>query len=60
MKALLLIAHGSRRAESNDEIRALTQKMKTLAGGRFSEVESAFLELATWPAIFLMLSMRLA
>jgi len=46
MTALLLIAHGSRRAESNDEIRALTAKLKALAGSDYTRVECAFLELA--------------
>lgn len=46
MKSLLLIAHGSRRAESNSEIVALTGKLRVLAGGDYSQVVCAFLELA--------------
>ena len=44
MKALLLIAHGSRNASANDEIRALTARLRD-AGGRFDLVECAFLEM---------------
>ncbi len=46
MNSLLLIAHGSRRAESNEEIRALTSKVQALAGEQYARVECAFLELA--------------
>lgn len=46
MKALLIVAHGSRRAESNDEVRALTEQIREKAGARFGMVEAAFLELA--------------
>lgn len=46
MKALLVVAHGSRRAESNDEVRALTARIREQAGARFGMVECAFLELA--------------
>ena len=46
MKALLVIAHGSRRAASNDEVRELTQKLAAMAGDRFGYVDAAFLELA--------------
>jgi len=46
MTSLLLIAHGSRRAESNDEIRSLTEKLRTLAGAEYSTITCAFLELA--------------
>lgn len=45
MRALVIVAHGSRRASSNDEVRALA-----LAVGQtqseFHDVSSAFLELA--------------
>lgn len=47
MNALLLVAHGSRRTESNEEIAALAAQMATRADGRFDIVEYAFLELAT-------------
>ena len=46
MKALLLIAHGSRREASNDEIRAVTAKLAVAAGNRFDHVQCGFLELA--------------
>lgn len=46
MKALLIVAHGSRRAESNDEVRSLTARIRKKAGERFGMVECAFLELA--------------
>lgn len=44
--ALLLIAHGSRRTQSNDEIRALAQQLGTDADNRFGMTDCAFLELA--------------
>jgi len=46
MKSLLLIAHGSRRAESNEEIKRLADKVRDLSGSEFNQVQSAFLELA--------------
>lgn len=46
MKALLLIAHGSRRAASNDEVRQLARRLAERAGGRYDMVDAAFLELA--------------
>jgi sirohydrochlorin ferrochelatase len=45
MKALLLVAHGSRRAASNDEVRDLTRQLREV-GGSFQHVACAFLELA--------------
>jgi sirohydrochlorin ferrochelatase len=45
MKALLLVAHGSRRAASNDEIRALTARIRE-TDAQFDHVDCAFLELA--------------
>jgi sirohydrochlorin ferrochelatase len=45
MKAILLVAHGSRRAESNAEIARLTERLATKAESRFEIVEHAFLEL---------------
>jgi len=47
MKALLIVAHGSRREESNDEIRALTKTLATQVTEHFDLVDSAFLELAS-------------
>lgn len=46
MKSLLLVAHGSRRAESNAEIAALTKRVAEKAGNDFGAIEFAFLELA--------------
>ncbi len=46
MKALLVVAHGSRRAESNDEVRALTRSVAKRASGKYDTVACAFLELA--------------
>ncbi len=43
---LLLIAHGSRRQASNDEVRALAERLRALRDPRFDQVEVAFLELA--------------
>ena len=45
MKSLLLVAHGSRREASNDEVRALTERLRS-ASSSFGEVACAFLELA--------------
>lgn len=46
MKSLLLVAHGSRRESSNDEVRQLTARLGSQAGNRFQTVNCAFLELA--------------
>jgi len=46
VSALLLVAHGSRREASNQEIRALAARLRTHPGNRFARVEAAFLELA--------------
>ena len=46
MKYLLIVAHGSRRTESNDEVRELTQRIKVESGPEFADVRCAFLELA--------------
>jgi sirohydrochlorin ferrochelatase len=45
MKSLLLVAHGSRRAASNEEVRALARQLRE-AEHSFACVECAFLELA--------------
>lgn len=47
-KSLLIIAHGSRRKESNDEVRALAGSINSMSHG-FTEVSCAFLELAEPP-----------
>jgi sirohydrochlorin ferrochelatase len=46
MRSLLLVAHGSRRAQSNEEIRALTEHLSRKARDDFDLVLCAFLELA--------------
>lgn len=46
MKALLLIAHGSRREASNEEVRELADRVAQVAAGHFDLVVPAFLELA--------------
>lgn len=46
MQALLLIAHGSRREASNQEVRDLAARLTEVAGNRFDRVVPAFLELA--------------
>lgn len=45
MKSLLIIAHGSRRQASNDEVRQLSERIAA-QNGEFDLVECAFLELA--------------
>ena len=46
MKCLLIIAHGSRREASNDEVRNLSRIIEEKAGTNFDIVDTAFLELA--------------
>jgi len=46
MPSLLIIAHGSRRAASNDEVRQLVEQVGAEAGQAYAHVETAFLELA--------------
>lgn len=46
MNALLLIAHGSRRQASNDEVRKLANNLAQKSKNEFSIIECAFLELA--------------
>lgn len=46
MQALLIVAHGSRRAESNTEIKTLTTEVAQRAASKFDLVDCAFLELA--------------
>lgn len=50
MKALLLVAHGSRRKASNDEVTTLARALEAEVADDFDIVESAFLEL-TPPSI---------
>ena len=46
MRTLILVAHGSRREASNQEVRELTDDLASRAGEQFGEVSCAFLELA--------------
>ncbi len=46
MKALLIVAHGSRRESSNEEVRQVAAAVREHAGDRYGCVEAAFLELA--------------
>ena len=46
MKALLVVAHGSRREASNEEVRRLCERIRNEDGNAFDLVEAAFLELA--------------
>lgn len=46
MNALLLVAHGSRRKQSNDEVVHLAEKLKNNCGDQYGIIKSAFLELA--------------
>jgi len=46
MKALLLIAHGSRRKQSNDEVVVLADKLKKKCSDQYAIIHSGFLELA--------------
>ena len=50
MKFLLLVAHGSRRDASNDEIRILAKRLQTMSHP-FKEIDCAFLEIAR-PSIY--------
>lgn len=47
-KALIIVAHGSRKVSSNEEVRALGEKVKSLLGKHYTYVMSAFLEFATF------------
>ena len=46
MKSLLLVAHGSRRHASNDEVKNLVERLREHAVGRYTSIGHAFLELA--------------
>jgi len=47
MKAVLLIAHGSRKAEAGEEILSLTARLREKLAGKYGMVSSAFLERTT-------------
>jgi sirohydrochlorin ferrochelatase len=44
-KALLVVAHGSRRESSNEEVRAVARRVASLSEGAYDQVMAAFLEL---------------
>ena len=46
MKSLLLVAHGSRRGESNQEVATLASSLHNQIKGQFATTRHAFLELA--------------
>lgn len=46
MKALLLVAHGSRRKQSNDEVVLLAEKLKKNCSDQYEIIHAGFLELA--------------
>lgn len=46
MKSLIVIAHGSRRESSNDEVRQLVKSIADQPDSGFDDVSAAFLELA--------------
>ncbi len=46
MKALLVVAHGSRREASNEEVRGLSELIAKQGADRYQLVKAAFLELA--------------
>ena len=46
MKALLLVAHGSRRKQSNDEVIVLAERLKKNCSDQYAIIHAGFLELA--------------
>lgn len=46
MNALLLVAHGSRRAQSNEEVIELAERLKQNCADQYHIIHAAFLELA--------------
>ncbi len=46
MNALIILAHGSRRQESNEEIVVLTRDVKNYSSDEYDIIEYAYLELA--------------
>lgn len=46
MKSLIILAHGSRRKESNLEIKDLTEAVKKISCNEYGHIEYAYLELA--------------
>lgn len=43
---LVIIAHGSRREQSNQEVRDLAAKMQLISDGQYNSIRAGFLELA--------------
>jgi sirohydrochlorin ferrochelatase len=46
-RALIVVAHGSRKASSNEEVMVLGEKVASLLGKHYAYVLTAFLEFAT-------------
>ena len=46
MNALLIVAHGSRKQPSNEEVMTLTEQIRSLAAGVFDRVECGFVQFA--------------
>lgn len=46
MRALVLVAHGSKKEKSNQEFRNLVEKIKDLNSKKYDKIETAFLEFA--------------
>ena len=46
MNSLLLVAHGSRREQSNEEVRLLAEKLRERCGENYPVIHAAFLEIA--------------
>jgi sirohydrochlorin ferrochelatase len=47
MNALLIIAHGSRRQDANDEVRRLSDRIRENSGPAFDFVTPSFLEISS-------------
>ena len=47
MRALLLVSHGSRRKQSNEEVNQLCERLKEEMDESFDIIDSAFLEIAS-------------
>ncbi len=45
-RGLVLVAHGSRRESSNDEVRRVAAQLAAVSGDRYEMIHAAFLELA--------------
>jgi sirohydrochlorin ferrochelatase len=46
MKALILVAHGSKKDKSNQEFKDLGEEIKKLNSNKYKRIETAFLEFA--------------